>query len=485
MKRVNLYLSIVFLCLCSCSQFKQGDLPSSLPVEKSSDATDATATDSTIDSSENSNLEDSAKSLADQISSLETSKSDLKEETSKSDLKEETSKSDLKEENSPPVKPEIDQQEEVFEFIFEEKTSWVGKDLDSFSRQLAGLIPFKKKLSPETQNSFFQIINQGWENLKNYVLDPMNIWKEENKDVFDIKDSRIFYPFGGPDALYVTQLFPQAQEYIILGLESGGSISTIQSNLPTEKGIKTFAKSMENFFKMGFFVTEYMISQVSWASGVIPLFLAQLSKLGYNILEISEGTFEFKSNSAQQSEDKKLKGVKAVRIKFKGKNDEEEKTITYIRCDSENKNLRRLKSLFSFINEKPFFTFLKSSSYALHNSAFSKLREFILNNSSGVLQDDTGIPFRMIKKYSDYHLFGQYTQPALKFFQKFYLQKDLALSYKNENVKKLPFRFGYGCSIVPSNLIFAKHLTKKAIISPFAVESSDSLPSNPAEALEN
>jgi hypothetical protein len=86
---------------------------------------------------------------------------------------------------------------------------------------------------------------------------------------------------------------------------------------------------------------------------------------------------------------------------------------------------------------------LKSASYLLHGDHFRAVRKELLANADVIVEDDTGLPYKMIKdKGFDISLFGQYEQPV-KLFEGRY-QSDLDAAYAlSGNSEPLPFPFGY------------------------------------------
>jgi len=85
---------------------------------------------------------------------------------------------------------------------------------------------------------------------------------------------------------------------------------------------------------------------------------------------------------------------------------------------------------------------------------FSTFRDFILNQSPAILQDDTGIPFRNFNKNWDFKLFGMYTKPISMFSYRY--QNDLDSFYKKSNPIPLGFGLGYNFKNQNSALIFAQ-----------------------------
>ena len=76
---------------------------------------------------------------------------------------------------------------------------------------------------------------------------------------------------------------------------------------------------------------------------------------------------------------------------------------------------------------------------------YKEINTFILNKSSIIIQDDSGIPYRFFHKDKwKIKLFGSYVEPVkLKDLPDQEQQKKLAKDFKNKS-RDLPFNFGYG-----------------------------------------
>jgi hypothetical protein len=323
--------------------------------------------------------------------------------------------------------------------------------INDLAKQLGGVatVDDKKNLSAIKANNFVNITKSGWENLRQFVINPLQNWHKKHLSQLD-NVTRVFYPFGGPDATYVTQLFPSASEYILVGLEAIGSKESAAS-LISDEGLDFMNKSMEHFFKKGYFVTSYMTTLSAKKKGITPLVLAQLSNLGYQIIDIQHGSISSEGDFLEN-----LNGlIPLICITFKSKDTVQEKRIIYLKCKLNNTNEDILHALFKYISSKEFMTFIKSASYTLHDQIqFSIIRSFIMDESVAILQDDTGIPFNLLIKTFDTQLFGFYDKPTLAVFNA-YKQPALANAYKKTKTYELPFRVGDGRLFLSSNLLLA------------------------------
>jgi hypothetical protein len=76
---------------------------------------------------------------------------------------------------------------------------------------------------------------------------------------------------------------------------------------------------------------------------------------------------------------------------------------------------------------------------------FKEMRNFVLNKSSIVIQDDTGVPYRFIDdKIWNIKLFGEYKPPVKSFSMKLF-QNDLDSAYTNKinYAGAISFSIGY------------------------------------------
>ena len=90
----------------------------------------------------------------------------------------------------------------------------------------------------------------------------------------------------------------------------------------------------------------------------------------------------------------------------------------------------------------PSNSLLKAASYLLHEGGFDTVRNFLLQNSAAILQDDSGIPVHFFTPDRwTLRFFGIYTGPVALF--KKFDQADLRQYYATSSPKPLTFGFGY------------------------------------------
>lgn len=328
------------------------------------------------------------------------------------------------------------------------------------AKRLAGTAESCSSLDSNVYQAFKQSIDKAWKSLNKRCLMKIPVWKKRYLKELPDHDQTVFYPFGGPDAAFVTQFFPNASRYILVGLELAGTLQNARYLMRDADALSSFQNSLDSFFKKGYFITSEMSTQLysNYIKGVLPAILLQLIRLGYDITDIQIHQI----NQNGEKTDQKDGILQVLQIDFLSEAHRKQ-SLYYIRCALNNSNQQKLNALLAFVKQNSFVTFIKSSSYALHNKEFSQVREFVLNHTQALLQDDSGIPYRMIPSDWKVSLFGYYQQPPLKVFA-VYSQELLKEAYRKKSVPLIPFKLGYSQSSTPSNLVLAIPALSRKII---------------------
>ncbi len=305
--------------------------------------------------------------------------------------------------------------------------------------------------------------NEDWNYVKSHVI---NEWKYVSKNkIIKIEpwadsviqkktaSNTLIYPFAGADFLYPSLFYNDADSIVMIGLEDPGSISV--DTLDFFVFLNHISKIYKSLFfsnHAGFFRTNSMKEELNEPElhGTIPPILYYISSLGYTISSLkyfiidSSGNFSFKRDG----------NTLACEIDYFG-SDKKIRRLFYIKYDLSDYNLGRDSSLMSFLNkfDKPSIL-VKSASYLMHKNNFSMIRNYILNKSYCLLQDDTGIPYKYFDKTIwDVSLFGKYSKTISIFKNNF--QPDLSEAYKGSDVEKMPISIGYNTNHGEPNFILA------------------------------
>ena len=308
-------------------------------------------------------------------------------------------------------------------------------------------------------------MNREWQKLGDNSLFMVRKWADTHIHPLIAQTSMIFYPFGGPDVAYVSKFFPNATDYVLVGLEKIGSFRIIQNKLKNPDYLLSLRKAFSTYLQKGYFITSEMagVADVTLSNsaigGTLCLMLIQLPRLGFEILSVEGISLNEYGELGAIGEDA-LDGVKIV---CKHKNSDQKKNFYYFRADMNNRNIH-LENLKNFMGKFLFTTMMKSASYVLADRNFSGMRSFILKNSLAILQDDSGIPFAYLdNKHWQKHAFGVYTRPTLKIFD-FCEQPDLAAFYKKSKFIPTAFKIGYGFRGGRPNLLLAISTDKNNLI---------------------
>jgi len=254
------------------------------------------------------------------------------------------------------------------------------------------------------------------------------------------------YFFSGPDFINAYALFPDAPVYILVGLESVGSIvPPEQLDVPRlQAGLANLRKSTGVTLQFSFFITKDMkidLEQTDF-KGVLPIIESFIALGGGQITHVAP----FSPGG----------GLPGVEIRFRKTPDAPEQIVYYIQADLSNDGMKSRPALLAWVAHfQPAVAYLKAASYLLHEPYFSRSRDFLLTHSVAILQDDSGIPLRYFLSSGPWQLnfFGTYTAP-LDLFKK-YPQPDLAAAYQSAGATPLDFGTGYKWKKGESNLMLA------------------------------
>ena len=309
----------------------------------------------------------------------------------------------------------------------------------------------KKEDYLKITNSF----SKDWGNLENSTLKKVKEFS--NKNIYTgIDPKNVFYPFSGPDILFAHHFFNDARNFLLIGLEPCGSIPKfLKSPQPSYTEFKAYINqihvALQEITHYSFFRTIDMSSELknTYVDGTLHVILFFLGKMHCTPVEIKN--FNISSSGEIQYSNNTFNGIEVTFLNTK----KEICIVRYISANIDNSNLSRNSGLNKFINTaKIDVTYIKGASYLLHMDNFSTFRDFILNQSPAILQDDTGIPFRNFNKNWDFKLFGMYTKPISMFSYRY--QNDLDSFYKKSNPIPLGFGLGYNFKNQNSALIFAQ-----------------------------
>ncbi|MCE9538054.1 MAG: hypothetical protein K8R85_02395 [Bacteroidetes bacterium] len=349
--------------------------------------------------------------------------------------------------------------------------------------------------------------NNTWKHIENGQLQKIKSWSEQelvfnnsaivsqrNNSNTESQSPTIFYPFSGADFLYATTLFPSADQYVMIGLEPVGKVPDIRK-IPDdfwENYFLALRTAQDDILTASFFKTKYMKVdfRIQELKGTLPILMIFLARTGNKIITMEPVQINDSGKVVESSFGKianhqfgQMNGVKitfekdskqavdSANLLNDGENENVQKTLYYFSIDLSDNSLIKKPHFENFLNNfGGLITFIKSASYLMHQKDFSMIRKSILNHSSIVLQDDSGIPLKYFankdpnaieqKKWFELTFYGAYKEP-IHLFKNFY-QEELKKNYADTaKIKPLVFRIGYQTITNKSNLMLAKKAITK------------------------
>jgi hypothetical protein len=328
------------------------------------------------------------------------------------------------------------------------------------ARFLAGMTPSAASpLTPLTRDPAWQhharFLDSAFAQLEQRQLSKIRSWADAN---LAAPRPTMFYMFSGPDFLYANAFYSKATTYVLSALEPPGSIPDLTKLPPGGLGaaLNNVEHSMGSILNFSFFITKLMKVdlQAGQLNGTLPILYVFLARSGKTIRNVSPVALDDKGAAYFASENAGPNATHGVRIVFAG-GDGEQKTLYYFSTDLSNSGVKASGFLKFCETLAPGNSLLKSASYLLHTGNFSTVRDFILANSTTIIQDDSGIPL------ADYHPgkwrffpFGHYAGPIAEFPGRY--QPAYAELFRRS--QPMDFGIGYRWRSYESNLLLSVKL---------------------------
>lgn len=299
-----------------------------------------------------------------------------------------------------------------------------------------------------------QSLDSKWGYLNRVRLNAMRSWGALELSGLRHQTRTVFYPFSGPDVLYADTLFPNSQYLVMAGLEPVGTmpdLNTLHEQGKLGSYLSQVKTSLATILVASFFKTKDMKNDFNneLVDGLMPAMIVFLGREGYSIDSITYVTLDHDGTLHKG-------GKSGVQITyFKGDRDNL-RTVLYFQADLGNDGLKSNPGYVRLMHRLgPGVTYLKAASYLLYEDYFSTIRNGILDNSLGVVEDDSGIPLHFFnQKQWDVIPYGNYTGP-IPLFKEHY-QQDLAQYYSSTSHEPLTFGSGYKFVASGSSLLVAK-----------------------------
>jgi hypothetical protein len=297
-------------------------------------------------------------------------------------------------------------------------------------------------------------------------LAAMSRWRETSLALADGDRRTLVYPFSGPDFLNAHAMFPDHAHYVFFSLEKPGALPDLSTLNERQMArlLEDVRVALHDIFERNYFITDYMTRQLATPhmTGAVPLMALMMVLTGHRIVSIEaidpfpELTREYSAPDARSRPKKLLRGA---RITFARAADAPGRlrTLEYFSLDATDRALRWYPEFVDYVGRRqPATGFLKSASYLLHDQQFSQTRELLLKRTDVLVQDDTGIPYRVLTTAGwGVQLFGVYTVPIKPL--EYARQPDLEAAFKAAGaVPSIDFPFGYRGKDGRSTLLLAR-----------------------------
>jgi hypothetical protein len=347
-----------------------------------------------------------------------------------------------------------------------------SRDADDTARFLAGMpgktgSPFAQLENDDVWKEHRDLVDAAWHKADGDLLRGLREFQVQELKSAPMTAGPVFYPFSGPDALMATEYFPQSPVYVFAALEPAGT-------LPSEEAIEkkdmpeylaAMRNTMASELGRSFFITRQMDQQFRGqvTDGLLLPILQLLVRTNHTVLgfryvrldeqgQVIDRTLDYHATTRY--------GNKGVEVEFRTDADQSLHQLYYFSVNLSDTRLAENKPFQTYVQGlKGATTMFKSTSYMLHRREFSMIRNLVLENSAAVLQDDSGIPFRLFgSDLWKVQLYGDYDHPYGSF--KWMEQVDLRNAYKQPGTKPLPMHVGYGYKKITSNLLLARRVEK-------------------------
>jgi hypothetical protein len=358
--------------------------------------------------------------------------------------------------------------------VLEKKNSVIEIPVDTFHNNLTQLIggndtllSYNKKWDANKLKPYSKNVNSKTKRIEGNRLMPLMEWNKTNLERNNIADSSFaFYPFSGGDFIHLNWLYPNADEYLLVAREDVGSVPNLLDK--NTEAVLSYLQDVDfvlrDIYSKSYFITKNMSTDTkvdTQVNGMLPLILWAVSRTNHEVLSLNYMNID-ETGVAIDADLTKGK-PSAVVISVRHKVTRKTKRITYLSCDISDKGFESKPNNLTFLsNTIPYNcnSFVKSASYLLHYDSFRLIRDFILDKSKFLVQDDTGIPFKHFEpgKWKA-ELFGSYVLPVKDFSENLF-QNDLLSAYQGTKYQgPLKFSLGYhwGGQNRQNQMVFIKH----------------------------
>jgi hypothetical protein len=330
------------------------------------------------------------------------------------------------------------------------------------ARFLAGMaVPEDSPLAPLMRDPAWQahaaFFEEQFAKLNLRQLQKLHAWQQTSLPESLQPIPVVFYMFSGPDFLYVDQFFPKTAVYVLCGKEALGPPPDPLRIANLSGALGNLENAMKSSLSTTYFITKDMKVDLHEQNlnGVLPILYAYMARADKSITNVSFGSLGSTGVFNESAPGKRGGSIPGVRIRYTNNESGNAQTLYYFTTDISDGGIKATPGFLKFCQHLGIgASFLKSSSYLLFENGFATIRNFILDHSNMIMQDDSGIPLVYFDPNKwNLRFFGVYLGP-IDIFKQHY-QPRLRELYDQSNPPPLDFGFGYRWNYKEANLIVA------------------------------
>jgi len=281
-----------------------------------------------------------------------------------------------------------------------------------------------------------------WQRYLKSTVQPVRAWRK--KWLADESKDFCFYPFSGGDFINAYNFFPEAKTLLMIGLEQAGYVPDVvnMSNWKRSRGFNLMVSGYRIFIRYNFYRTLGMavFMDKSPFTGTVPHILSQMGWLGlkpvavYGVGVTTGGRLRFR-----RIVDSRFR--RRMAIDYLDKKGVRRRVI-YLRLDLRNNSLRRKPLWRAYLNSlRGTSGFLKAATCLPPRHNYTIINQIMRRCMDVIVQSDSGIAYRHLKRDFKITLFGRYYRAHSLFPS--WTQPQLRRAYRRAYYLRLPFKFSY------------------------------------------
>ena len=342
-------------------------------------------------------------------------------------------------------------------FLFSLSAAPDSSSVDALARDYAGL-PVLGEVSPAAASTpppaapslppakapVKSSAQVAWAAYEKFIGIPLRNWAAA--EVAPPRGGTVFYPFSGPDLVTVAQMFPEADRYVLVAIQPAGAPVELSSKTPAALAAfrQKFSEEWVKFGSLGFFRTLDLNENTASTTAQLtstPVMMAFAASLGFRVDAARPLTLNSEKNEfepAVPSSDSKWTSVR-LDLSKDGRN----VVVDYVCLDLSDEYLKSHPHEAQWLKncgKNP--TLLKAASHLLPKPYFTVCRAAVVEGATLLVQDETGLEYKDLKKIGPVKLYGRFVE-AHKLFDA-NSQRDLAAAYvESHQTSPLPFSYSY------------------------------------------